>query len=587
MPMRLPLLLAAVLGAASPAFSGDDLHHHAHFRRPVAAVACKDGQTVAVAHRDSGSISVILCDNWTVLVEEVVGRQLADLAAFDGGCFVLAVDSRAHELMVIQTNDHGLAVEARLPVAPFPVSVGVSRDGQTVSVASLWSRRFTLFDVHRPADGATPRLHRRTELVLPFAPRLQCELPDRQIVVADSFGGQLAVVDMDFDKVIAVRELPGHNIRGLALSPDGRSLYVAHQALDQYAPTTYDSIHWGNLVENLIRVLPVDALGNLDLDPVGMGRAMPFGTTGGGAADPAGLAFVGDDRLIAVSSGTDRAQIFPTLHPIISPTIPTGRRPTAVVVIPQRESAVVVNTLADSLTVVDTTSGLVVRDVALGPTPELGPQQRGESLFFDARVSHDAWVSCHTCHTDGHSNGLLADTHGDGSFGTPKRILSLLGTRDNNPWAWNGSLRTLHDQTRQSVESSMVGDLEPEQINHLVAYLHTLAPPPPLRPAAESPADEQLMVRGRNVFTAHGCGQCHVPPLTFTSDQVVDVGLSDEEGATKFNPPSLRGVSQQARLFHDGRAANLRAVFAEFGHQLPAGLSEPDLDALVRYLQSL
>src|SRR5690606_1221075 len=159
-----------------------------------------------------------------------------------------------------------------------------------------------------------------------------------------------------------VREIPGHNIRGLALAPDRRNLYLTHQALDQYAPTTYDSIHWGNLVENLIRVLPVDALLNPELDPVAMGRAMPFGTTGGGAADPTGLAFVAPDRLIAVSAGTDLAQIFPTLHPIISPTIPTGRRPTAIAVVPQRQAAVVVNTLSDSLTVIDTATGAVIRD---------------------------------------------------------------------------------------------------------------------------------------------------------------------------------------------------------------------------------
>jgi len=237
--------------------------------------------------------------------------------------------------------------------------------------------------------------------------------------------------------------------------------------------------------------------------------------------------------------------------------------------------------------VIDNATGKAVRDVALGPTPAPGPQQRGESLFFDSHASHDGWLSCHSCHTDGHSNGLLADTHGDGTFGTPKRILSLLGTRDNNPWAWNGSLRTLHEQTAQSVRSSMVGDMEAEQINDLVAYLHTLTAPPPLRPQPESAVDEQLVARGREVFAKSGCATCHVPPLTFTSDQVVEVGLSDEEGATKFNPPSLRGVSQQDRLFHDGRAQNLRAVFAEFGHQVPSGISEPELDALVRYLESL
>ncbi|MBL8850504.1 MAG: hypothetical protein JNG89_12560 [Planctomycetaceae bacterium] len=586
MSSRIGLLIVFTFTQTSSAFCTDELHNTPHFRRPVAAAAIDDGRLLAVAHRDSGSISLVDTTDWSVVSEQSIGRQLADIIAIDGNR-LLAVDSLAHELIVLERRVDGVSVTARVPVAHFPVSVALSADGQAASVTSLWTRRLTLFDVNRSAPSPDSVLTLRVETELPFAPRAQCALPDHRLVVADSFGGRLAIVDLQAATVENVREIPGHNIRGMALSPSGRDLFVAHQFLDQYAPTTYDSIHWGNLVENLIRVLPVDALVNPELDPVEMGRAMPFGTAGGGAADPTGLVFVANDRLLAVSAGTDKAQTFPTMHPIISPTIPTGRRPSAVAVIPQIGKAVIVNTLDDSLTVIDTASGELDRQVALGPMPEPGPQQRGESLFFDARTSHDGWISCHTCHTDGHSNGLLSDTHGDGTFGTPKRILSLLGTRDNNPWAWNGSLRTLHEQTEQSVRSSMVGDLEPEQINDLVAYLHTLEPPPPLRPETVSPDDERLVVRGREVFNGSGCAACHVPPLTFTSDQVVEVGLSDEEGATKFNPPSLRGVSQQGRLFHDGRAADLQAVFAEYGHQVPQGFSEPDLDALVRYLQSL
>jgi len=583
--MRLVIFSVAVIAGASFCCCAEEFRGDSHFRRPVAAVALDDGNSIAVAHRDSGSVSLVETEGWTVVAEYRVGKQLADLAAINGGQQLLAVDSHANELIVLNRNADGVTVASRLPVAQTPVSVSVANDARIVSVASLWSRRLTLFDAAVSSDSI--ELTRRAELPLPFAPRLQCALDDHRIIVADSFGGQLAVVDVRAGKVDVLRRIPGHNIRGLALSPNGRELYLTHQFLEQHAQTTYDSIHWGNLMENQIRVLPVDALLNPELEPVAMGRAMPFGTTGDGAGDPAGIAFIADDRLVAVSSGTDRAQTFPVLHPIVSPSIHTGRRPTAVTVIPQLDCTVVVNTLGDSLTIIDNRSGKAVRDVVLGPTPEPGPQQRGESLFFDAEASHDGWLSCHSCHTDGHSNGLLADTHGDGTFGTPKRILSLLGTRDNNPWAWNGSLRTLHEQTAQSVRSSMVGDLKPEEINDLVAYLHTLDAPPPLRPQPESADDEALVVRGREVFNANGCAVCHVPPLTFTSDQIVEVGLSDETGATKFNPPSLRGVSQQGRLFHDGRAENLRAVFAEFGHQAPGGLSEPDLGALVRYLEGL
>ena len=95
------------------------------------------------------------------------------------------------------------------------------------------------------------------------------------------------------------------------------------------------------------------------------------------------------------------------------------------------------------------------------------------------------------------------------------------------------------------------------------------------------------MARGRAVFEAQGCAACHVPPLTYTSDQVVDVGLEDGQGLSRFNPPSLRGVSQRDSLLHDGRAKSLDAVFQDFGHQLREGLPDEDLRALVRFLKSL
>jgi DNA-binding beta-propeller fold protein YncE len=576
--MGLLLVCVSVVSARA-----GDVREQSQFRRPVSAAVLSDGR-LAVANRDSGSLSLIDAIDWSVVAEEPLGRRLSDVAAVPQSNAVIVLDEEAGEAVVVEIAADQVVVRQRVSVARSPVSVCLLADVRTAAIASLWSHALVLCDL----DPAALQIAPRPTIELPFAPRHQVPLPDgERIVVADAFGGRLAIVNAVSGELETVRHFPGHNIRGLAVSPNGRDLYVAHQLLDSHAPTTFDSIHWGNLIENLIRVVPLTSLLDEQSDLVEAGRVIQLGSTGGGAGDPAGLAFVAPDRMIAVASGIDRAQVFPILHGIVAPAIVTGRMPTAVTVLPDRDIAVVVNTLGDSLSVIDTSNGKLVREVSLGPSPEPGPRERGESLFFDADLSHDGWLSCHSCHTDGHANGLLADTSGDGTFGTPKRILSLLGTRDNNPWAWNGSLRTLHEQTAQSVASSMHGELPAAQINDLVTFLHSLAPPPPLKPVATSAGDDALLTRGREIFNSRGCAHCHVPPLTFTSDQIVEVGLADEQGATKFNPPSLRGVSQQERFFHDGRAATLRSVFEDYGHQLPEGLPPGELDALVRYLQSL
>ena len=580
----LSAVLVGISGSLTAAAEVPEPAQAVRLRRPVAATVFDDGRRLAVANRDSGSISIVDTQKWAEIDEQDVGRRLSDVAFDSNHQRLIVLDETAHELLLMRSDGGRLQTTLRQSVAPYPVSLSIAPDGRWLGVASLWSRCITLLDWTNPDGLAVRRI-----IELPFVPRRQCPLPDgNRLIVAGAFRAELAVIDVAAGKLTFVRELPGHNIGGLTLAPDSERLYITCQLLDPGAPTTFDGIHWGGLIENLVRVIPVAALLEPSSDLAAESRTIQLGSTGAGAADPAGIAFTAADCLIVVASGIDRAAVFPELHSVVSPEIPTGRRPSAVVVLPGCDKAVVVNTLGDSLTVVDTKKGGQLRDVSLGPSPPAGPRERGESLFYDARLSHDGWLTCHSCHTDGHANGLLADTFSDGSFGTPKRVLSLLGTRDNNPWAWNGSLRTLHEQVVQSVASSMQGGKLPlAQADDLVSYLHSLPHAPPVLPEARSADDALLLQRGRAVFEARRCAACHVPPLTYTSDQIVDVGLEDEQGLRKFNPPSLRGVSQRDSFLHDGRAKDLEAVISEFGHQLSEGLSDEDLRGLVRFLKSL
>src|SRR5690606_13584608 len=91
--------------------------------------------------------------------------------------------------------------------------------------------------------------------------------------------------------------------------------------------------------------------------------------------------------------------------------------------------------------------------ISLGPRPEPSWEERGEALFYDGRLSMDGWMSCNSCHTDGHTTGLRNDNLGDDTFGAPKRILSLLGARNTEPYAWNGNSWSLALQMQKSVRS--------------------------------------------------------------------------------------------------------------------------------------
>ncbi|MCA9067320.1 MAG: hypothetical protein KDA84_00245, partial [Planctomycetaceae bacterium] len=78
----------------------------------------------------------------------------------------------------------------------------------------------------------------------------------------------------------------------------------------------------------------------------------------------------------------------------------------------------------------------------------------------------------------------------------------------------------------------------------------------------------------------------HAPPA-YTTPVTVEVSLLDEHQRNTFNPPSLRGISQRQRFFHDGRAKSLEDVLFKVKHQLEKPLKKQEAEALLAFLRSL
>ncbi len=575
LPRRLcwsvPASVAALL-ALLPARAAEEVK--ARTRRPVALVVADDGKWLFAANQRAGSVSVIDAPAARLRDEVAVGGRPSDLVATPDGRHLLAADEEAHELVLLARRGPRLEPAGRLRVAPYPVAVAVARDGSRAYVASLWSRRLTVVDL-------APALRVARTVALPFAPRKLLAAGDK-LIVADSFGGQFAVCGPG-GEVESVRTLPGHNVRGVALGPGGKDVLLAHQILAGTARTTLDNIHWGNLLTNNVRALPLSAVLDPKGDPLAGGRLHQLDEVLRGAADPSGLAVTARGDIAVTLGGTDELALTPRGEDGVR--LRVGRRPTAVVAAPDGRRLYVANTFADSVSVVDVAGRKVLAEVSLGKHAEPSLADRGEMAFYDSRLSHDGWLSCHSCHTDGHANGLLSDTQGDGSFGAPKRVPSLLGVKDTAPWAWGGDVAGLEEQVAKSVRTTMRGRKPAaEQARAIAAYLGTLAPPPAL--GSFEKRDAVTVRRGRDVFERHSCGTCHAPPA-YTSARAYNVGLVDEVGNTHFNPPSLRGVSQGGPYFHDGRAATLDDVFARHRHQVADKLSPRDVQDLLTFLRTL
>jgi cytochrome c peroxidase len=581
--VALPLILSGRASEAVPEQRPD-----VRLRRPVALALIDGDRKLLVANRDSGTVAVVDLQRLQVISETRVAAKLSDMIAARDGELILASDEEAGAVILLAYRKGALQELRRVKVGPTPVSVQVSNDGSVATVACLWPRRLVIVDLASAAKPKDEKEAAPAVLDLPFAPRRQLLLPGgARLVVADAFGDQLAVVDLRRRALESVRGLAEvHNIRGLALDRRDTDLLLTHQTLSSRGRPTPDDIRSGHLIDNRVLKLPLAKLLEPSAGLRESGREITLGDVERGAGDPAEAVENDAGQFLVTLAGTNELAVgWP--DKATWTRLAVGQRPTALVVDAARRRAFVANTFGDSVSVVDLEALKVVGEIRLGPPPkDLRPEERGEVLFHDARLSRDAWFSCHSCHSDGHTNGRLNDNLSDGSLGTPKRVLSLLGVKDTEPWAWNGKMADLETQVRHSVKSTMQGPSPTdEQVRDLVAYLKTLPPPPSLT-AARGTTDAEAVKRGRQVFEREKCAKCHAPP-SYTSPGTYDVGLRDEAGETHFNPPSLRGVSQGGPYFHDGRAATLEEVFTRHRHRLADALSDDELRDLLHFLRSL
>lgn len=628
-------ILSAVDAGELPSVSPEE----ARFRRPV-AIARLDENTAVVANR-CGTLSVIDLDHWSVAAEYRVGTRLTDVAAANGR--ILVTDAAESRLNLIKVDRNHAEVVSQIPLPAYPVTIQVAADQKSCSVACRWARKLTFVTIGETLDAAG-------DVDLEFCPGEQLHIPSRKrMLVADAFGGQLAVVNSSTRTVEAVHEFGAHNIRGLAISHDGQSLLISHQILNDAAFPRRSDIIWGVMIDNKIRVAEIDRVLAGEPNAVYRGRSFNVGYAGQGAGDPDALYVDPTGRAVLALAGVNEVSIgVPDSRAF--QRIGVGIRPTALLPLTS-DRFVVVNELSDSLTLIDMSrdaSGRMFADeetgekvvsesgsperaadskaslrgdgdksyeagsngtysydadagtygrayldvdiyrshLALGKTPEPGPVERGEQLFFSARLSHANWFSCHSCHVDGHTNGGRSDTFGDDTRGAPKRVLSLLGVSETGPWGWNGKKATLPKQIHQSARSTMSGrGVSDRETEDIAAFLKTLEPPPPFQPAS-TPADQKLVKAGRKLFESLRCTDCHAGSV-LTSADAYDVGLEDERGLREFNPPTLRGVGYRPNLFHDRRASSLKEVLTKFQHQLDRPLRQDELTALLRYLRSL
>ncbi|HTN75941.1 MAG TPA: beta-propeller fold lactonase family protein, partial [Pirellulaceae bacterium] len=566
-------------------------------RSPVDLVLGPNSQWLVTINQGSSTASLVDPQTGRVLDEVAVGKHPTAIIRDEGGRDVYISSRDSGTITILTVADDRLTVSGQ-------IEVGMHPHGLALGPAEM-----TLYVALTAADQVGVINLKTRELVEKIDcgrwPRWLALSPDgKRLAVASSGDRGISVIDCHARKLLFHDAFAGVSVGHVSISKDGEYAYFPWMVY-RANPISEVNIKLGWVLAS--------RLGRIKLAEKSRREAFSLDPPGKAIADVHGLALSSNDkRLVVSAAGTHELLVYRNtdlpfkdyggtdhIEPALLADaerftrIPLGGRPLGLRIAEDDHTVYVANYFHNAIQVVDIDSGKVVRELSLGPAPELSLARRGEVIFYDATRSLDQWYSCHSCHYEGGLASDRMDTTNDGSRNTFKTVLPLYNFSKTAPWTWHGWQTDERAAMRKSLTETMLGPKPTgDDIDALLAYFGQLAPPPnPFRPrdGKLSPAAE----RGQKVFASEtaGCANCHSGDY-FTDGENHDVGLGARGDAYKgFNTPSLIGVYERVKLLHDGRAASLREALT--GPHSPAkvtgrgDLTDEQLTDLIEYLKTL
>jgi YVTN family beta-propeller protein len=582
--------LLPILLVAAPLVAGPPAPPPAVDRSPSDLALSADGRWAVTANTTSDTASLVDLQTGKVAAEAAVGKRPFAVALTRDGTRALVTNWLSDSVTLLAVSPQGLRAVSTAPVGDEPRGVVIDPKSQRAYVALGGEDAVAVLEL--PSLKPAGRVSVGTE---PW--HLALSPNGDRLAAGNTRSQSVSVIDTGTLKVDYAVPLRGHNLRHLAVSPDGLWAYVPHIAQRGFG-TSRENIDNGWVVASRLSRVPLDGAGPRE--------AIALDLRGRAVGDADGVAISPDGQSLAVTAaGTHELLLYRQPLPFVAyggpadhiepellsdsrrfRRVPLGGRPLGAVFTPDGTRVVVANYLASALQGVGFDAGTITSTSPLGAAPQTSLARRGEALFHDAGRSFNQWYSCGTCHTEGHTNGASFDTLNDGRYGNPKKTLSLRGVTRTGPWTWHGWQTDLAESAHNSLTKSMQGpEPSPADLEALMAYLKTLeyVPAPTRRPAE--------VKRGEGLFLAKGCAACHAPP-DYTTAGVFTVGLEAPDDAYKgFSAPALRGVGRRAPYLHDARAKTLEEVLNR--HHRPSQLTgksdftPAELGDVVEFLKSL
>ena len=391
------------------------------------------------------------------------------------------------------------------------------------------------------------------------------------------------------------------NIGGMALSADGKTLYITHTVARYTYPTTQLDRGWVNTNGFTALDLSNDEPCAFLLDDPEKGAANPRGV----AASPDGkylyftLAGTGEivrldltafgTKIAAVKAG--RNKTLKTLSGAIDrldflSDVKT-RRPvgaSGLRALTYAEGRLYACAYFDGeVKVIDPGTLSVVSTVSCGEQPEEDRERTGERLWNDASICYQSWESCSSCHPDGRSDGFNWDEGGDG-WGTPKTTKSMIFSMRTPPVLATGGVQSAEDNVMGTVREAFRSTLDDEKTACMNAYLRSLLPEQ--SPLLEGGRYSPEALRGKALFESKGCASCHPAPL-YTDMKSRVSPYTGEDGSLEDRPvvtPTLVELWRSAPYSFCGKETDVRRVIARFARE---ALTEEELDDLAAFVMSV
>jgi len=540
-------------------------------RGPTGVAASGDGKWVYVANTWDHSVSVVSAAGHKVVATIKVGFEPIGLVLSRDGKRAYTANYISDDVSVIDTAARKQI--ARIPVGRAPTYMALTPDGRKLVVNNSLS--------HQPATD--PKLTAHVSVIDTAARK----------VIAEKRSPGTMLLGM-----------------GVAVSPDGKFAFAVHSRPNfNITPSQLGQgwVHTNAL--SIIPLEGEGKVVTVLLDNVSSGMANPHGVALSKDGRWLYVGHRGVHKISAVDLDQLRALIKRTKPDDLARThvnlgylwqygnvvrrVPTGGLgPNDVAVSPKDGGVWVANYFSDTVTVLDPATGKIRKRIALVPPRKMTPVRRGEFLFNDGAHCFQQWLSCTSCHPYTRADGANWDLLNDGR-GNPKNVKSLVGSWQTPPAMITGVRASMEVAAEKGFLFIQFVQPDPGELEAVRAYLRAEKYiPSPYHRNADGSLDARAK-RGQKVFAKANCDMCHPAPL-YTDKDKYDVGTLTKRNlpATKeFDTPSLIELYRTAPYLHDGRAATLMDVITTHNpkdaHGETRQLTAQERADLVAFLKSL